>query len=370
MQRRLRQAGRIRIGAQVAASNGKKRPSKLETFRLTSADQRAIDAAAALYGGSVHQWVDAPVGEQWELFTETALLPVVIPPADTAFSQWYEVWGGGGCLRRCDGARDVIGDQACVCDPANRECKPHTRLNVMLRDLPGVGVWRLDTSGYYAATELAGVSELLIAAATRGQLLPATLRLEQRQVKKPGEQTKNFAVPVLDLDLHLGQIGLLAGYQAPAIEAGTVTEIHQTFRPVPVAELAAPPSTSIADQVANAGKDRKPRANSAAPVKSTGLKPRGMKPPPTDDAMPPPGISDPQKKKMMASFGDLEIADRDVRLSVTASLIGRTVASASELSKDEASKVIDGLDMVLDGRAGLVFADDGTVGIVVNEVAS
>src|SRR4051794_29621754 len=56
LQRRLREIGRIRIGQQVPITNpkpgskAKTRPVKLETFRLTSRDQRVIDAAAALYG--------------------------------------------------------------------------------------------------------------------------------------------------------------------------------------------------------------------------------------------------------------------------------------------------------------------------------
>ena len=369
MQRRLREAGRIRIGAQVVAKNGKSRPSKLEKFRLTSADQRAIDAAAALYGGTPQRWDGAPVGEQWELFTDANLLPVVIPPADTAFSQFYELWSGGGCQRRCDGYRELIGDQQCVCDPANRECKPHTRLNVMLRDLPGVGVWRLETQGYYAATELAGVSELLIAAATRGQLLPATLRLEQRQVKRPGEATKNFVVPVLDLDLHLGQIGLLAGVATPAIDAPNnvaALPAPRRFEPVPVAELAAPPERSVADQVAGAGKDRKPRTNSAAPMRPTGLKPKGMNAAaaPADDdpfrddetVIDKPKLSDAQRLAMAA--GDAGLTDDTERHAFYEAITGKT--SGKDMLPRDIDQVLAHLERIKAGKVTVADYVNGT----------
>lgn len=82
----------------------------------------------------------------------------------------------------------------------------------------------------------------------------------------------------------------------------------------------------------------------------------------TDDPM-----TDRQKKMMLALFGSLAITDRADRLQLTSTLIGRQVSSASELTKDEASKVIDQLDMAQDGRAGLVYNDDGTIGIEVQQ---
>src|SRR5688572_27059153 len=99
LQQRLMEAGRIRIGVQVPTSNGKRRPEKLKTFRLTSRDRRRIDTAAQLYGGKVAAW-QSPDGEQWEVVTERDWLPVIVPPADMSFSCHYELWSQGGCQRR------------------------------------------------------------------------------------------------------------------------------------------------------------------------------------------------------------------------------------------------------------------------------
>lgn len=172
LQRRLAEIGRIRIGQQVASGNGKRRPAKLTTFRLTSPDRNRIQQAAVLYGGQPTEW-EAPAGKQWEVVTETDALNVICPPSDMAFSQHYELWSGGGCQRRCDGRNESISEGPCQCDPDKRECTIHTRLSVMLRDLPGLGVWRIDTSGYYAAVELQGAVEVVQLAAGRGQMLPA-----------------------------------------------------------------------------------------------------------------------------------------------------------------------------------------------------
>lgn len=280
LQRRLREVGRIRLGQLVTTSSGKKRPDKLDRFRLTSRDQRVIDAAAQVYGGTPAPWA-APDGQQYELVTETLEMPVIVPPGDMAFSQWMELWSAGGCQRRCDGVHDYISDGPCVCDPDNRECATTTRLNVMLPEVPGFGLWRLESHGYYAAVELAGVVELCRQATEAGHMLPARLRLEQRQVKrfdKDGKpQTLKFAVPALDLDVSVGQLGALTtGVPVAELAKDTPALPSPGWTPVPVAELPEGPGMSVREQVAavDVPHPPSPRANAAAPLPATGLKPR------------------------------------------------------------------------------------------------
>lgn len=274
LQRRLREAGRIRIGEQVATGNGKTRPSKLTTFRLTSRDQLVITAASKIFGGRPETW-ESPDGEQWQVKTDRDDLQVVVPPGEMSFSQAYEQWTAGGCRVRCDGQFDSIADAPCHCDPTNRECSIHTRLSVILPDLPGLGVWRLDTQGYYAAVELGGVVDLAAAFAARGQMIPARLRLEQRSVKRFDAEGKSktlrFAVPILDLDV---QPLALAQAQANggALPAGAVG--GATFSPVPLAELPAAPVASIAEQIEQIEAGAKKRRGGQVPLPATGLQPR------------------------------------------------------------------------------------------------
>lgn len=359
LQRRLREAGRIRIGQQVKAANGKTRPAKLDRFRLTSPDRHAMDAAATLYGGDVHPWDGAPVGQVWELFTDADILPVVIPPATTAFSQFYEAWSGGGCIRRCDGERELLTDSPCLCAGEDEPiCKPTTRLSVILQELPGLGVWRLESHGYYAATELAGTVDLCIAAATRGQLLPAVLRLEQRQVKRVGEAVRKFAVPVLDIGVTPNALGLVVGTSPPAPQPALEAGPGDAWQPI--AEPAALPVGEIGAAIRGAtgnGAATKPRRNSPPPLPPTGLNPRGT--PPPDDTEPDAEPDQPlkptraQTAKAMALFGELGLGGdehRDDRLTATSTYVGRTVGSWNDLTRDEASTVIDHLQATVDDQ--------------------
>ena len=76
-------------------------------------------------------------------------------------------WSAAGCLHRCDGEKDPTGEYCDPNDPNHRAAieKPTTRLSVMLRDVRGLGLWRIDTQGWYAARELAGAVEVLALAA-------------------------------------------------------------------------------------------------------------------------------------------------------------------------------------------------------------
>lgn len=211
LQRRMVQVGRIRLGTKQG-----NRPVRLDTWRLTSRDRVRLDAAAGVFGGTVKEW-EARQGE-FELITEVSDLPIMLLPGQT-LTQWMELWSGGGCKRRCDGDTETLSDGPCLCDPEKPECKPHTRLNVMLPDVPGLGMWRLDSTGWNAARELAGTAEFLEQATARGVLLPARLRIDQRVEIRDG-QTNRFPVPVLDVDVRsLDAMQIAAGASAvPELE--------------------------------------------------------------------------------------------------------------------------------------------------------
>lgn len=364
LQRRLREVGRIRIGEQVATSGGRSRPAKLEVFRLTSRDQAVIVAASEHFGGTAEPWDDAPDGKQWQVKTTATEMVVVVPPGDMSFSQAYEQWTAGGCNVRCDGRWDHQGDKACHCDPEQRACAIHTRLSVMLPDLPGLGVWRLDTSGYYAAVELGGVVDLAAGFAERGQMLPARLRLEQRSVKrvKPDgkPETRRFAVPVLDLDVHPLA---LAGGTPMAIASGA----HQaaSFTPVP-SDLAIPPTASVADQVKGlaSGEEKPKRRNAAAPIPATGAKPRTAAEASGSDLAPPtmPKRSAAKAPTERASNAEV-VDDQPATLVESLALVGLTAAKglrrARELAGEHGHPLPMAIEEVGDEVLDLLVADLG-----------
>jgi Recombination directionality factor-like len=222
IQRRGQQIGRLRLGQQVAVlrdgkDTGKTRPVKLTTFRFTTGSRVTARAIAELYGGEVRDW-----SGEYEVITSKSEIGVTVPPRDEVVSQWYEKWTKGGCERRCDSQREQITGGPCLCphaeDPSDADevartalersdlakknppqaCKLVTRISVMIPDLPGLGVFRLDTGSFYAAVEIGDSAALMQVARERGVFLPAILRIEQRQ-RVAGGQTKKYPVPVLEV---------------------------------------------------------------------------------------------------------------------------------------------------------------------------
>lgn len=298
-QRRLVEVGRIRMGEKRTSKNGKKYPASLTTWRLTSRDRQRVEAVAAVYGGTVKPWE----GEH-EVVTTTDVLDIAVMPGQ-ALSQWNEQWGQQPdrgddkprpvmCLRRCDGQTELISDRPCLCraetdEGAERACKSTTHLSVILRKIPGFGVWRVTSRGENAADELAGMAEMLEALTARGTPVPARLRLDQRESVGTDGVSHRFVVPVIDLDIALdnllsaGASGMYAlGAPAPvAIASMSTTAIEAPpFTKVPVDDLPPGPQRSVRDQVVGVtSPPEKPRrSNAAAPIPSTGLTPRGPDP--------------------------------------------------------------------------------------------
>jgi len=253
LQRRMVEAGRIRAGEKGA----KGEPRKLDKWRLTSKDEVRLHAAAKLWGGESRPW-EGHAGE-FELYTDTASLPIMLLPGQVP-TTWYELWSKGGCQRRCDGVHEVISDSVCLCGE-ERECKPYTRLSVLLPDLPGIGSWLLSSTGWNAAAELAGAADLLQRATAQGVLIPARLRLEQL-TQVTGGQTRRFAVPVIDIDTSFRELlggnqgGLSDPSEQPALPSG-YTPIERVFdstvsladglREAETQTLAKPPRVPLAE---------------------------------------------------------------------------------------------------------------------------
>ena len=221
IQKRARELGRIRIGQVVPTTKRDgttgTRPEKLDRFRLTSASKPLLGKVAELYGGTVTEWSPQGGGPKaWEVVTDSQRLPIMVPPQP--ISQWYEFWTAGGCKHRCDGRTNVLTDE--LCDPddyGHQEAikRPTTRLNVVLRDVEGIGVWRLETHGFNAAVELPDAAEFLARAGgyVNGwvSLEPRTSKAEVPDRENGGTkiQTRHFHVPIIEIDVTPAQ--LMAG---------------------------------------------------------------------------------------------------------------------------------------------------------------
>ncbi|MGW5123222.1 recombination directionality factor [Streptomyces sp. NPDC004069] len=244
LQRRMRQLGEIRIGHVVSGTTkqGKAytRPAKLNKFRFTSPSREILTEVAALYGGEVKPWTPANGGpSEYEVYSQANRLPVLIPPRD-AVSQWYELYQGSKCMRRCDGVTEQKKDRPCICDPDDRQCAITTRVNVMLRDVPALGQWLLISKGFYAAVTLPPAAELLSQA---GGYVDGWLGMEEKLVQRD-EGPARFMVPTLDVQIT--PAALMAGNVTggrPTVASGPERVAITSGRP-DYAALAAEAKTS------------------------------------------------------------------------------------------------------------------------------
>ncbi|MFF1498668.1 hypothetical protein ACFVZR_02020 [Streptomyces sp. NPDC058316] len=208
MKRQAAELGRIRTGYSRPNPRPDKGPIpvKSKTFILTSHSRDYVAAAAELYGGRVEQWTPQRQSvAQWRVITEAPELRAILPAGDV-LNQSYELWGGGGCERRCDGVTEQITRRPCVClakygeewhkRPPTQVCRPTSRIGVFLPDLPDLGVWRLETKSYYAADVLAGGLDTVLQATGGTGMLPVRMWIEQRTAVREGK-TKQFQVVML-----------------------------------------------------------------------------------------------------------------------------------------------------------------------------
>jgi hypothetical protein len=242
LQRQARELGRLRMGWSEPYTDKygreKRKPIKSTKWVLTTPQRAYLDAAVEAWGGQVDEWQPQGNGAKvWRVVTESEAIDAILPPGDP-LSQSYEMWSRGGCQRRCDGEVEQLSSKACLCraefgdefhlQPPEKACRPHTRLNVVLPDMPDLGVWRVETHGFYAANEIAAAVDL-IRHATNGEVaVPIRLRIEPRTRVAQGK-TKQYLVLAMEIrgatagQILAGQPAAVALDGAPqrqALEAG------------------------------------------------------------------------------------------------------------------------------------------------------
>lgn len=244
LQRRDAPLGEIRIGTSVEVP-GKdyRKPVRLETFRFTTASEHNARQVAAHYGGEVAAWPQRK--GRWEVVTGRKALDVWVPPRELAVDANMELWDGVRRLRHCDGIIESISGKPCMCpraaDPGSpasvqqargerkrlaalqhpQACKPRTRINVTIPELPGLtGVWRLSTGSENAAVETAGDGDAMVMAREGGAYLPAILYIQWRYRAEDGSP---YPVPMLQIGLSLEE---LAKGQLPPGPVGLVAQLR------------------------------------------------------------------------------------------------------------------------------------------------
>jgi len=215
LQRQARELGRLRTGWSVPNDDPNKRPRpvKSKTWVVTSHAEHYVQAAAEAWGGDVECWQPQGNGApQFRVITNASQIDALLPPGDP-LNQHNEMWTKGGCQRRCDGQTEQITRRPCLClaefgedwhllrqDQYRKDkvCAATSRLNVVLPDMPDVGVWRAETHSFYAANEWGGTVDMVLSGTGGQGLVPVTLRIEPR-TRVAGGQTKHFPVVVVEV---------------------------------------------------------------------------------------------------------------------------------------------------------------------------
>lgn len=107
-------------------------------------------------------------------------------------------------------------------------------------------------------------------------------------------------------------------------------------------ELEDQPTTTVVRS--NAEPKRVQRKPKADPSPVVDVEPTFDDPEPDAEPEPAEGITEPQSKKLHALFRDKGFTDRDDSLSYVSTILDRDITTTKELSKDDASRVIDALD--------------------------
>ena len=239
-QQQVREIGRIRMGDKKPTSSGGSRPNKLDKFRITTQDKVLAEAIAAKYGGTPKLWKPDPKDpQQWEVYVEADEIPVLVAP--NQIDQWYEQWNAGGCTHRCDGEWNQITDKPCSCDPDNRTCKTTTRAWFMLPEIAGLGTFRLESHGYYAAIEVTAAIDLVRNAQGRGAFIPCSIAIEHRErslIKNGKPETRKYIVPVIRLRQSLNNLLAIAGQPTPSLEMATAPALNAPAPALPPREMS------------------------------------------------------------------------------------------------------------------------------------
>lgn len=199
--------GKISVGAKATRTGEGGKvitfPIRTETLVFRSDDAVRLEAVARVLGGRVEPSPDPNQESKFRVITAAKEIEVVIPAADfRGWSAQHEFWGAGGKLRQCDGTicqftiDPATGERQentpCICAAHHLDdedaCKLTSRLNVLipaLEDVPGIGVWQVESRGVSTWMAIQGAFSLLNVMPGGIVGIPLTLRVEIRQKRTP-----------------------------------------------------------------------------------------------------------------------------------------------------------------------------------------
>lgn len=217
--RRLPRLGKIRLGIKKKTASGAEYPAEVDYFILDPQtpseleNQKLIDEFHQLYGEQPKQ------------------IKIMLPVADTElyFPQFYKRYGRSTSLQ-CKGdgetatcatkeftqGLEILGGEEmgqfkvrclgreCIYFK-NRQCAMVGSIQVLLPDLPGAGVWQIDTGSFNSIVSLNSGIEYVKALCGRAHMLPLTLERREIETAHDGKKTKHYALQI-NMDFRLNDL--------------------------------------------------------------------------------------------------------------------------------------------------------------------
>lgn len=360
IQRRHAELFRIRLGERQG-----NRPVKLtDSIRITAPSKAVVQAFAGTYGGEVKPWEG-----RWEVKIPTTELNVLVLPGQSV-EQWWELYRGSVCERRCDGFQEQKSGKRCMCPEDldermqdRKACSPMTRLNVLCPDVRVVGAGSLVTHGLIAAQTLPQSVMVAERALAQGFMVPAVLRVEEVKGRT------HFVVPRLEI------VGMsfneLTGGEGVALPHATDTPVDDLelaeggaapLTPVP-RELGTGPTGTVAEQAARVEQEpKRKRKGAAPPITPTGLAPRTAAEA-AQEVVREPGawsMTDAQRKKLMAQLSEASVDD-DLRHQLVRLVTEGRTESTTELTRLDFDVLLSVAEQLAAEHLEVAYDADGSL---------
>lgn len=222
---RIPRVGKIRLGVRKKTQSGKEYPTATDYFVVVADDSTSQAAAQAFHS----------------VYGETPREIQIAFPSDNPeqfFPQYLSSYRGGNgqykLFCRGDGERaqrdDGHGGYVDIPCPykecefyTGKKCKELGKLQFFLPEVPGIGIWQLDTTSFHSTVRINSAIQM-IQALTGGRIkmVPLTLRLVPQVVSPEGKpktvHVLELAVQDVRLKDFIQQIPLLSAALAPQVE--------------------------------------------------------------------------------------------------------------------------------------------------------
>jgi len=220
--RRLPRLGKIRLGIKKVSAKGVEYPAEIDYFRIDpktpseTENKKLTDEFHRLYG-------DQP---------KSIKIMFPLPDPGIVFPQWYKRYAYGVLKCKGDGIEataisdqdaeglEIIGQSEtggvkvkCAGQDCpyyqGKKCGEHAALSILLPDLPGAGVWEINTGSFHSIVNINSCLDYVRAMCGRFHMIPLILERRMQEIQYEGKKSKHYILHI-NMDFKLSDLQRLA----------------------------------------------------------------------------------------------------------------------------------------------------------------